>query len=181
MLNLKKTIFICFILVFTINNIAFCTKKSRDIPRYRSCLSNIRVIQGAVEMYNMDHQTPMEDIYEDSIKTLVKEKYLKSPLQGPETSCKYTVNKKLFSENGVVYCEYHGGVDKEKIKPSAKFIEILENHEKWEINRQESKKRSEILFITCVSIVIICILITIIKYLLLPLKKLRKENMRIES
>lgn len=146
MLNLKKTILICFLLVFTSVNFAWGLKKVRVEARYKSCMSNTRVLQGAVEMYNMDHSTQMDDIDEESVKILVKEKYLKEIPQGPEISCKYTVSNKL-SENGIIYCKYHGGVDTEKFPPDQEVKERIEEQKKWSRKMQIQESLGFIIFI----------------------------------
>lgn len=50
------------------------SRHSRWIPRQKACYSNIRVLQGAVEMYNMDSSELMKDL---DIKKL--EGYIKNP------------------------------------------------------------------------------------------------------
>ena len=55
----------------------YYVKCGRRSYRDKACYSNIRVITGAVEMYNMDHETFMENLDED---LLVKDGYLKTKL-----------------------------------------------------------------------------------------------------
>ena len=78
------TILLLLFFIF-INNNAYARRAS---ARDKACFSNIRVIQGAVEMYNMDvdGDSMMRNL---DIDILIKEKYLKSEPSHPETSCKY--------------------------------------------------------------------------------------------
>ena len=77
---------------------------SRVSNRQKACFSNIRVIQGAVEMYNMDVSTMMDTL---DMNQLISDKYLK-PITPPETSCSYHGEKLI--DNGEVYCDYHGSL-----------------------------------------------------------------------
>ena len=79
-------------------------KAARGSARQKACFSNIRVLQGAVEMYNMDNSVMMTDL---DIPTLVKEKYLKSAPKGPEPECEYYSTGDL-TKDGVVGCKMHG-------------------------------------------------------------------------
>ena len=127
-----KVFFICSVFILFSSSLLLA-KKSRDYPRYQECLSNQRVIMGAIEMYNLDNSTLLENLDEDKIKMLVDKGYLKISPRGPETSCKYLFTNK-YSENGDVYCEYHGGVDSEKLKPCPKFEEYLKSYSKSKIS-----------------------------------------------
>ena len=79
---------------------------ARANARHKACLANQRVLQGAVEMYNMDHSTMMTTL---DIDTLVKERYLKTAPAGPEPECNYTTVGDL-SADGYVSCVKHGSV-----------------------------------------------------------------------
>ncbi len=79
-------------------------KKARESAREKACFSNIRVLQGAVEMYNMDNDVLMKSLDTDA---LVKGHYLKYPPQGPETDCEYYSDGNL-AEDGEVACRRHG-------------------------------------------------------------------------
>ena len=81
-------------------------KKARASARQKACYSNIRVIQGAVEMYNMDVSSMMSGL---SISTLISGNYLKSDPSKPETSCSYKGDN--LDGNGSVYCSWHGDVE----------------------------------------------------------------------
>ena len=78
---------------------------NKSIPRQKACYSNIRVIQGAVEMYNMDSEIMMNDL---KIGVLRQGNYLKNDPILPENSCVYTGNE--LNNTGSVYCTYHGDI-----------------------------------------------------------------------
>ncbi len=117
----------------------FC-KRPRPETRQKACFSNIRVLQGAVEMYNMDvgyndnNETKkkevvkeenmmgiMKEVKEESmmkeldIDQLIKGKYLREHPYKPDNSCSYISIGDL-SEDGVVACEYHGDIEQKYIK-----------------------------------------------------------------
>ena len=74
--------------------------------RQKACFSNIRILQGAVEMYNMDSKEMMSLLDEE---ILIKGNYLKGPTSHPTVECQY-VGKNL-DVDGMVYCTYHGDVE----------------------------------------------------------------------
>ena len=78
-------------------------RKYSGTPRDKVCYSNIRVLQGAVEMYNMDSKELMDDLDIDKLKS---GNYIKEKPVSPETSCAYLGND--LSNEGTVYCTYHG-------------------------------------------------------------------------
>ena len=79
-------------------------KRARESAREKACFSNIRVLQGAVEMYNLDNETMMESL---EIDKLVKGKYLRDVPQGPEPDCEYYSDGNL-TNDGEVACRRHG-------------------------------------------------------------------------
>ncbi len=79
-------------------------RAARDSAREKACYSNQRVLQGAVEMYNMDHATMMSNL---DIPTLTKEGYIKGEMRGPEPDCEY-FSKGDLSKDGCVFCKKHG-------------------------------------------------------------------------
>lgn len=127
---LLKPVIILFILLFFICNTASALTKSRTEARYKACLSNQRVIVNAIEMYNMDHKTAIDKYDEDTENLLIRENYLKAKTQKPEQKCEYKMN-----ENDV-YCEYHGGIDPEKLKPSPEFAETLKDILQYRKNKK---------------------------------------------
>ena len=89
---------------------------SSEYSRERSCFNNLRIISGAVEMYNMDHSEMMDTL---NLELLQKERYLKSPIRKPESDCDY-FRKEGNSADGsvVISCKRHGSLieAEEKIK-----------------------------------------------------------------
>jgi hypothetical protein len=102
----------------------------------KRCYSNLRVIQGAVEMYNMDVSTMMTTLNQEVLR---EGKYIKSDkdLVCPMTEIGGTYSGEDLTDNGEIICSYHGGLmavgpydldymegaDKTKIKKLKKQIE----------------------------------------------------------
>lgn len=81
-------------------------KKARESARQKSCYANIRVILGAVEMYNMDSSQMMDSLDEDA---LVSAGYLKSKPAHPESDCSYSGGG--LTNNGVIRCQRHKAIE----------------------------------------------------------------------
>lgn len=83
------------------------TKDNIDIkPDYqKACFSNMRVLTGAVEMYNMDNGVKMDKL---DIDKLVQGRYLMSAPLKPDAKCSYDGYD--LANNGEIYCTYHGSV-----------------------------------------------------------------------
>jgi competence protein ComGC len=77
--------------------------KARESARIRACQANMRVLMGAVEMWNMDHGTYSETL---DLKTLGKDRYLLSPVECPDggTYSLETTGK----DNFRIRCTIHG-------------------------------------------------------------------------
>ena len=76
------------------------------------CFSNQRVLNGAIDMYNMD-SSKMIKTYDQSIRDLlIKGKYLKSDFMN-EVECEFLTEGDL-TENGFIYCVNHGDIEKKK-------------------------------------------------------------------
>ena len=131
------------------------------------CLYNLRILQGAVEMFNMD-ETPMIDELDDNlIKLLCDKKYLrKEPIPPISGKCKY-MGKNL-SNDGVVYCEYHGSADFDLKtgKGVAPGTEYLDKLKKEEFYKKLYTYLPYIIGIGLVTIIIVSI----------PSKKKKKES-----
>ncbi len=84
-----------------------------------TCYSNLRVIQGAVEMYNMDIKTMMSDL---DIERLLEGKYLKEKPRSPRPECRYFSDGDL-TDTGEICCELHGGLIAETRSEIAKRVE----------------------------------------------------------
>ena len=97
-------VYLCINFILAGSNFGYvCIKLSRTSARQKACFSNIRLLQGAVEMYNMDHETMMKSL---DIDTLVKEHYLKESVMKPEPNCDYYSDGDL-SKSGKVTCKLH--------------------------------------------------------------------------
>ena len=93
--------------------------------RQKACFSNIRVLIGAVDMYNMDHKIMMTKL---DLNALIQENYLKKNFSGPEKECEYLTEGDL-TDNGYIYCKIHGDIEglKEKEIQSKKDEEKKRN------------------------------------------------------
>ena len=72
------------------------------------CFLEIRLLAGAVEMYNLDYETKIQKLDNETIKVLVDGKYLKNFPEPFIEKCKYLSQGDLASDTGVIYCEAHG-------------------------------------------------------------------------
>ena len=87
-------------------------RKAREQAREKACYANIRVILGAIEMYNMDHSAMKASVADaDVIGTgiLISGQYLKTPVTKPETGCVYTGAN--VDTTGRISCNIHGTVE----------------------------------------------------------------------
>ena len=106
------------IVVFIITYILTCMAQPGFSPprasaRQKACFSNIRILTGAVEMYNMDHKELIDEFNEKTLNLLYDGKYLKGDIYLPTPRCKYYSKGDLKDiENGYIYCEYHGDLEK---------------------------------------------------------------------
>lgn len=80
-------------------------RKARQQARQKACFANQRVLMGAIEMYNMDHNT-MLDTYASSNDEAELKGYLKSKITPAEQDCVITGSE--LTKNGVVSCAFHG-------------------------------------------------------------------------
>ena len=76
-----------------------------------NCFSEIRILSGAVELYNMDYETKIHKLDEETINILVDNKYLKKLPKPLIEKCKYLSQGDLASSTGTIYCEAHGSED----------------------------------------------------------------------
>lgn len=83
-------------------------KKAREQAREKSCYANIRVILGAVEMYNMDNSTMCSTIDQAALGTTLSG-YLKQAPNCPSTGGGYSGSD--LHNVGKICCTVHGTVD----------------------------------------------------------------------
>ena len=89
-------------------------KTSRAVPRQKACFSNLRIIAGAVEEYNMDNDIKITELNDSTFKILLNTNYLKSkPIPPEQTKCFYTSEGDI-SKSGYIYCKYHGDLEGKK-------------------------------------------------------------------
>ncbi len=87
------------------------TPHARPMAREKACYANMRVLLGAIEMYNMDHPVMLTTVDDGVIETLRRENYLKSQLSKPETACSYSSEGDLATDKGRITCAMHGTVE----------------------------------------------------------------------
>lgn len=88
-------------------------RHTREPAREKACYANMRVVLGAVEMYNMDHSIMVSTINDTDLDTdgfLVRGQYLKSRINRPETDCRYGTIGDL-TRDGKIICARHGTVE----------------------------------------------------------------------
>lgn len=74
------------------------------------CLANIRVIDGAIDMHNMDHKDAISEFDESMIQSgglLLTEGYLKNPIKKPTSQCHYELGRDEY-EHVFIQCTSHG-------------------------------------------------------------------------
>ena len=175
-----------YILLFSLFIILCCSPAfARRSFRDKACLSNIRVIQDAVEMYNLDARTMMEELNPKMMDILVKEKYLKAYPTPPEPSkCEYKSIGNL-TDNGIIFCKYHGDVEHlvyseyydyekyEKFSQTASDEMIKSFRDKIIRVRDQARKKEEFkrLIIDYLPPVIFLITLALIIWSMIPNKK----------
>ena len=82
-------------------------KRARDLAREKACFSNMRILEAAIEMYNMDNEDNMMKTLE--IEKLLKGKYLIEVPHGPEPDCEYYSVGDM-SVDGEIACKRHGKI-----------------------------------------------------------------------
>ncbi len=106
---------IIVIIIYTLVNMSIPHYHThRGSARLKACFSNQRIIQGAVEMYNMDNTIPIEtalpgQAFEQCEELLVKERYLKNYIDLIEPECSYGFFDIVGS--GTIFCKKHGSCE----------------------------------------------------------------------
>ncbi|PKK90015.1 MAG: aminoacyl-tRNA hydrolase [Candidatus Wallbacteria bacterium HGW-Wallbacteria-1] len=102
-------------LLLSISMLLCDSAEARSISRGKACIANMRTLEGAIEMYDMDangweYGTLAPGEYRDILQYLVDEKYLKR-LPECKQQGEYYFNV-IDSENNEVVCTVHGTVAK---------------------------------------------------------------------
>ena len=112
---MKKYLFGILFTAFAIMALASGCGRPSPEKLKRACFANQRVLLGAVEMYNMDHEdSPIKEFKQSMAMKggiLVKERYLRNPIELPHEKCHYKATTKDISENGIIVCDYHGSYE----------------------------------------------------------------------
>lgn len=98
-----------------------------------ACFKNIRVIIGAIEMYNMDVPTQeMVKSFDNVVKEMmINKKYLSPSMSLPTERCEYA-SKGDLSNDGILYCKFHGDLDnKLNLWNRTKAREDSRKHTNW--------------------------------------------------
>ena len=102
----------CMIFIFAI--VAFLTRNNLvELNDKNSianeCFANLRVITGAVEMYNMDNREPITFYSLQAHDTLLQQGYLRSEIRCKDGG-EYMSTGSLFA-GSVIYCTKHGSLE----------------------------------------------------------------------
>jgi competence protein ComGC len=89
----------------------------------KACYANQRVILGAIEMYNMDHERGITDISSSTLRQLKEQSYFREIPKGPSLRCKY-INQGDLTGNGQVACSLHGSVNDSPATTGAAVTEL---------------------------------------------------------
>ncbi|HNV69237.1 MAG TPA: zinc ribbon domain-containing protein, partial [Candidatus Ozemobacteraceae bacterium] len=84
----------------------------RCSARVKHCYSNMRVLLGAIEMYNMDNAVMLDSLQDADGSAgglLLQRQYLKSPITKPTVKCAYSGTN--LTKNGRISCAFHGTVE----------------------------------------------------------------------
>ena len=167
----------------------------RTDPTQKPCINNLRVLEGAIEMYNMDNTVMMDTAlpgkdYEDHESILLEHRYLKNPLEPPSPDCSYGFVD--FCASGTVFCKKHGTIESrysDKIiipeydtkleKPFSQYYlnfryDVLEKQRK-EAKRKEFNDRVKSFLFSPTFIVTILIIVTVFTSMI-SAKKKTKQN-----
>ena len=108
-------IFLFIVISFLFLEIPLFAKKIRPNARLKACQSNMRVINGALEMYQLDTNVIKEPYlpggdFEKIENILIEGKYIKNHIEGPEDDCSYgfVISDK---DELVMFCKRHGTLE----------------------------------------------------------------------
>ncbi|MBI3038307.1 hypothetical protein HYY75_04535 [bacterium] len=106
---LELMIVIAIILICAAMAIPNFKKCYRQQSREKACYANMRVILGAIEMYNMDYSAQQKTMNPNVEGLLVSGGYLKNHIPKPDMNCEYGATEDL-TASGVIICKVHGTV-----------------------------------------------------------------------
>lgn len=106
---IAMVLFVFIILPIVLESL-YGRRHRHEHSREKACYANMRVIMGAVEMYNMDNKVMLDSLDDSVLKRLVSSQYLKTSIQKPEIACEYGSQGDL-SKSGVIKCDCHGTVE----------------------------------------------------------------------
>lgn len=97
-----------------------------------ACRQNMRVLLGASEMYDMDHEKPFIGSDQEYLDILYKDKYISSRISGPSGRCRYRF---VTDSHGAktVRCDAHG-----PIEPSADDLEQIRKADEESLQKKPS-------------------------------------------
>ncbi|PKL43057.1 MAG: hypothetical protein CVV41_11675 [Candidatus Riflebacteria bacterium HGW-Riflebacteria-1] len=114
-------------IAFLAMNPLYKPPSGRELSRAKACLTNMRLLSGAIEMYNLDGKF-MTELDIEALKT---GKFLKGEVQCLETRAASYIGIGLTAEsladNSGISCEYHGSQTQLKEK-----VADLEKRVAWE-------------------------------------------------
>lgn len=87
-------------------------RKPRSESREKACYANMRVLLGALEMYNMDRPAMLNTMNDHVIKRLTDEHYLKGGINKPSPACRYTSIGDM-TRTGTIRCDVHGTINRD--------------------------------------------------------------------
>ena len=89
-----------------------------------------------VEMYNMDHESKIDKLDDNTYNSLIEEKYLNPNGVKPLLPiCKYLSRGNLATDTGIIYCECHGDIEG-KIKGKYDESQISREYNKIKFKNQ---------------------------------------------
>ena len=138
------TIIACILVFLGFPNEFFAFARSGAFQK--ACFSNIRVITGAIETYNLENSKKIEELNDNNLKLLVEKGNLKSIPEAVYNECKYMSSGNL-SKDGFVYCDMHGDPGKK--------IDVSFKEEQRE--NEQSKKRNRFIFQRLLLLIAICL------------------------
>ena len=127
-----------------------------------NCFSEIRLIAGAVELYNLDNEIKINKLDEKTLQTLVDTKYLKRLPDPFIEKCKYSSEGDLATDTGIIYCEAHGDLNG-KIKSKYSESQIADA-----IYAKEKENKTQVFSIVIASILLISFLSATIFDIIIP-------------